>query len=293
MRKLKRAVKACLKPLYDRLPHDLRTVVHHMVHRLVSTLAAPTMRVSVAKLAAEVELLRGCMVENDRVLLALLRSLPAKPALPELRFSPLPVGDQRLLIPHPADSFMYLDTRDVKAAPRLLLDSREQQVPAVLQRLVQPGDVVVEVNAHQGFHTLTLARRATPAGRVIAIEPDPLCRSVLQDNLAVHQLTGAVTVLPQAVEPIGICDFVRLDAGGDEAAVLEELWPLLQGRREIRILFALCPSAKAAALLDWFARLGMRFWQVIDGDLREQSADDLLDGLQQRIDVVAARSAQW
>jgi precorrin-6B methylase 2 len=309
MRKLMRAVKVCLKPLYHLLPSKLRTVVHHIVHRLISALAAPTIRVSVAKLEAHVEVLRGCMVENERMMLALLHGPPAvgggwggnsPPGTQAPAFAPIPLGDRRLLVPHPVASFMYLDTKDLTALPRLLPGAGEPELVAVLGALVHPGDVVVEANAQQGYHTLTLARRAGPAGRVIAFEPDPLCLAVLRDNVAAHKLHSVVAIVSEGrisdhLRQSGLVpDVVRLDAGGAESAVLEDLGPFLRARPDARVVLSLHASPELAGVLERLGGMGLRFWQVLAGELRPTPAEHLLDApAAGRIDLVAARSENW
>lgn len=54
----------------------------------------------------------------------------------------------------------------------------------LLQSLVQPGDVVVDVGANIGYYTLLLARRVGAQGRVFAFEPAPENFAILQENVA-------------------------------------------------------------------------------------------------------------
>lgn len=59
-----------------------------------------------------------------------------------------------------------------------------------LASLVQPGHYVVEVGANIGAHTVGLARRVSPGGMIIAIEPQPQIFRVLCANLALNGLTN-------------------------------------------------------------------------------------------------------
>lgn len=54
----------------------------------------------------------------------------------------------------------------------------------LIQTLVQPGDVVVDVGANIGYYTLLLARRVGAQGRVFAFEPAPENFAILQENVA-------------------------------------------------------------------------------------------------------------
>jgi FkbM family methyltransferase len=55
-----------------------------------------------------------------------------------------------------------------------------------LGRLIRPGDVVVDVGANIGAHTLPFARWVGPAGRVLAYEPTAFAYEKLLANLALN-----------------------------------------------------------------------------------------------------------
>jgi FkbM family methyltransferase len=56
----------------------------------------------------------------------------------------------------------------------------------LLQRYCLPGNVVIEVGANIGAHTVSIAQAVGPAGRVVAIEPQPLVFQALCANLALN-----------------------------------------------------------------------------------------------------------
>lgn len=64
---------------------------------------------------------------------------------------------------------------------------------------IPEGGTVVDVGAHIGLFTLLAARAVGPSGRVIAVEPNPQTRALLQGNLALNGLAERVTVLDVAV----------------------------------------------------------------------------------------------
>jgi FkbM family methyltransferase len=66
----------------------------------------------------------------------------------------------------------------------------EPQVEAVLRRLVKPGDIVVEVGANVGYHTLVLAERVGRAGQVHSFEPHPRLLPLLRATLAFNGALG-------------------------------------------------------------------------------------------------------
>jgi len=59
-----------------------------------------------------------------------------------------------------------------------------------LEQLCGPGDVVIEAGANIGAHTVSLARRVGPAGRVLAFEPQRLVFQNLCANVALNSLTN-------------------------------------------------------------------------------------------------------
>ncbi|MCG8404717.1 MAG: FkbM family methyltransferase [Phycisphaerales bacterium] len=90
---------------------------------------------------------------------------------------------------------LFLDSTD---AMRL---SFSQAMPFTLQFLktvLKPGDAVVDVGAHIGLYTVTLARAVGAEGHVFAFEPDPLNLTLLRKNTQVNSYRN-VTIVPQAV----------------------------------------------------------------------------------------------
>jgi len=59
---------------------------------------------------------------------------------------------------------------------------------------LKPGSVAIDVGAHVGATALVMAARCGPTGRVVAFEPDPEARSVLQRNIALNPGAGPITV---------------------------------------------------------------------------------------------------
>ena len=74
----------------------------------------------------------------------------------------------------------------------------EPEVTRLLDRLVRPGDVCLDVGASVGVHALLMAFRAGPAGRVIACEPQPELAARIRANVALNRLTN-VTVVESAI----------------------------------------------------------------------------------------------
>jgi FkbM family methyltransferase len=67
-----------------------------------------------------------------------------------------------------------------------LLGAFERSTVATLEKLVKPGDVVFDIGANIGAHTLGLARSVGPNGRVYAFEPADFAFAKLKRNLALN-----------------------------------------------------------------------------------------------------------
>jgi FkbM family methyltransferase len=67
-----------------------------------------------------------------------------------------------------------------------LLGSFERSTMTALGKLVREGDVVFDIGANIGAHTLTLARSVGPSGRVYAFEPTDFAFAKLKRNLSLN-----------------------------------------------------------------------------------------------------------
>ncbi len=62
---------------------------------------------------------------------------------------------------------------------------------ALFRQLIQSGDVVLDVGANLGAHTLVFARLVGPGGSVLAFEPQRLVFQTLCANMALNSVTNA------------------------------------------------------------------------------------------------------
>lgn len=132
---------------------------------------------------------------------------------------------------------------------------------ALFKRFVQPGQIVLDVGANIGAHTLLFARLVGPHGLVLAFEPQRMLYQALCGNLALNHVTNVVAeqiglglragtafvppldygdrlnfgglsleqaqegervpIRPLDVYRLGACAFVKLDVEGMESQVLE------------------------------------------------------------------------
>jgi len=100
----------------------------------------------------------------------------------------------------------------------------ESRTVRVFRRLLQPGDVAIDIGANIGANTLELARCVGPTGRVVAFEPTRFALERLRRNLQLNpQLSQAVTV-----EHAILGD----DSSRHERSEFYSRWPLLGEPRE-------------------------------------------------------------
>lgn len=138
---------------------------------------------------------------------------------------------------------------------------------------LQPGDVVLDIGAHVGYYTEYAAKKVGPSGLVIALEPHPENFKLLKErvdgrgNVVCHEAaawnavgeemlwqcprnSGAHSLMDRSAgrDPIWVLTsisryylpgrealvrFVKLDAEGAEACILEDLLPNLKAPVDI------------------------------------------------------------
>lgn len=100
-----------------------------------------------------------------------------------------------------------------------ILGAFERETQRAYRRILRAGDVVLDIGAHIGTHTLPMAHCVGPAGRVIAIEPT---------DSAFRKLVRNVDLNPSVRARIRTLQ-VRLVGSGDSGSTATPLfssWPL-------------------------------------------------------------------
>ncbi len=83
------------------------------------------------------------------------------------------------------DHMMMLDKKDSLQLSSLGADYERQEV-SLVKRLVNKGDVVLDIGANIGYYTLLLANLVGENGQVYAFEPEPANFSILKENVRLN-----------------------------------------------------------------------------------------------------------
>jgi FkbM family methyltransferase len=195
-----------------------------------------------------------------------------------------------------------------RGVAKLAYAFRERYEPelVILDRLVGPGQVAVDVGASYGIYTCILARLVGPAGRVYAFEPAAEAAAVLRRNVErnglgwveVHQLAcghasgsgvlhhepdpsrnwlaasgeGEEVAVVRLDDVVERADFIKIDVEGAEELVLLGAARVVESRP--RILFEVNREASVRLGLapegawELLRQLGYRFFRVVGRDLK-------------------------
>ena len=94
--------------------------------------------------------------------------------------------------------------------------SHEPFITRFLPKWIEPGDTVIDVGAHIGYHTLLMARAVGEQGKVVAFEPHPDNFQLLERNVSLNDYDH-VTLHQTALgaesgkSQLYLCDY---DSGG-------------------------------------------------------------------------------
>lgn len=112
-----------------------------------------------------------------------------------------------------------LDLREGIDFSLWLLGAFEPETIRCYQKLIRPGDVVLDIGANIGAHTLHLAKATGPSGRVVAFEPTDFAFAKLQRNVGLN---------PQLARHIHCLQYMLVDAASEHSPTssLYSSWPL-------------------------------------------------------------------
>jgi FkbM family methyltransferase len=109
--------------------------------------------------------------------------------------------DHRLLCRLLGKYCVFVDTRDLMLAPRLVLDGFwEPWVTLAIARHLRPGMHCIDVGANYGYYSILMADGCLPGGRVAACEPNPLlAETYLPRNLRLNGFFSNVDVVQKVI----------------------------------------------------------------------------------------------
>lgn len=94
---------------------------------------------------------------------------------------------------------MFLDTRDRGFGAHVMLDGYwEMWLTQFIARLVTPGMHVADIGANFGYYALLMADLVGPAGRLLAVEPNPPVADTLRRTLNLNGFASRSSVVAAA-----------------------------------------------------------------------------------------------
>ena len=90
---------------------------------------------------------------------------------------------------------VYLNPKDVGLCAELAVEGvHEPRLTRLFCAILKPGMVVIDVGANIGYFTLLAARRVSPKGKVVALEPFPESYELLEKNVRVNECSNVIAV---------------------------------------------------------------------------------------------------
>lgn len=94
---------------------------------------------------------------------------------------------------------LWLKEKDPTISARMYADHVwEANQTRIFERMLRPGDGVLDVGANIGYYSVIAGQKTGPAGKVFALEPDPSNLQVLRRNIELNGLQTVVEILPFA-----------------------------------------------------------------------------------------------
>jgi hypothetical protein len=104
---------------------------------------------------------------------------------------------------------MELDARDLVTRSILLDGVWEPRITGVTLAVLQEGSTFIDVGAHVGYYSLLASTQVGPAGRVIAIEPNPHTLERLWRNIRLNNSTNIAVEEVACTEKEGPLQFFQ------------------------------------------------------------------------------------
>lgn len=103
----------------------------------------------------------------------------------------------------------------------------------LIQQIIRPGSLVLDIGANVGYHTLAFSKAVGPTGRVVSFEPQPGIFQLLATNIAINDLSN-VTALNMALgEARGIVDMPPFNYEGSQNYGALDIRKMLKDERSV------------------------------------------------------------
>lgn len=110
------------------------------------------------------------------------------------------LGDNRALTRMRTGQLIYVDTRSVDIGSHLMFGGRwESNYTAAFERLLKPGNIVLDIGANHGVYALLAAARVAPNGHVYAFEASQGFCELISASISVNGLGRLITLEHRAV----------------------------------------------------------------------------------------------
>ena len=100
----------------------------------------------------------------------------------------------RAVVDYDDGLLLHVDTRSFLEWYIFFYGAFRPRVSALLNRMLRPGHCAIDIGANIGMHTVIMANRVGPTGKVVVFEPDPHPLARLKANLALNGLDWVETV---------------------------------------------------------------------------------------------------
>jgi FkbM family methyltransferase len=109
-------------------------------------------------------------------------------------------GPQRTIFQTSWGVRLYLDPLSNLGSQFIFNSAYEPESQSVFEAVLKEGDTVIDIGANEGAFTCLALRLVGQRGRVIAVEPQPDLRSIIEINCAINNFTN-VQVETAALSP--------------------------------------------------------------------------------------------
>ena len=116
--------------------------------------------------------------------------------------------------------WMKLNFGDLIQETILMEGNWDPSLTELINSVLKPGDVFLDVGAHAGYCTLIAAKRVGPSGRVLAAEPNPASVAQVKANLErsnLHNATVEGTAVGDSADPVTL--FLNADMNSGMASL--------------------------------------------------------------------------